>query len=277
MASYQQEAFLVLQTAWSNRSPDPSLAIENAAQTLASSTAESRDPTPSACIWSTILAIHQLATQQPTAIDFLLHIYQKTCTLYPTSVTNEYGSGEKAGLQQLRWWLIDEANIFDTVTFPNDIGEPAPGNKSSLRFSEEDVCERTPAVLQRITEWRERRNKLVICMAIMSRCFALDIVRESEGRHAAKSISVAFQRHNRWTEADFVSNCISLRGCAKSLLDTVEGGSRLAKEWESNLKAFLWAESDQGGQNFLLQHHASVSTMGNPHLINLVVGLIHSV
>lgn len=258
MALYQQEVSQLLTRAWIDESQSPLPAIDKAAQSIASSTTQSRDPSPGVCIWSTILAIQDVVTKHPTSIDFVLRIYHKACTLYPASVTNEYGSGEKAGIAQLRWWLLEAADCFNTVTFPNDIGKPSLRDKSALQFSEKELRNARSEVLDRITTWRERRTSLITSMAIMSRCFALNIIRESEGRQAAKSVSLAFERHSHWTEADFVANCILMRGCAKSLIETVEDGPQLASEWESKLRVFLGVEGDEGGQSFLLQHHASV-------------------
>ena len=203
--------------------------------------------------------MREVITKHPTSIDFVLRIYHKACTLYPASVANEYGSGEKAGTEQLRWWLLEAADCFNAVGFPNDAGTPSSRDQSRLQFSDQELRSGGREVVDRIATWRERRTSLIISMAMMSRCFALNIVRESEGRGAAKSISVAFERHSRWTEADFVANCILMRGCAKSLVETVKDGPQMASEWENKLRAFLGVEADEGGQSFLLQHHASVS------------------
>ena len=59
-----------------------------------------------------------------------------------------------------------------------------------------------------------------------------------------------------------MANFILLRGGAKSLVEIVEDGPRLAKAWEGTLKALLGNESEEEGC-FLLQHHASVSLISN--------------
>ena len=143
------------------------------------------------------------------------------------------------------------------------VGEADSADRSMLQFSQDDVESRTDGVLVKMEEWRERRTRFRVSMAIMGRCFALDVWRESEGNQAAGLIGAAFRRHVRWTEADFVGNCILLRACVKTLTGSVEGGEEKVEEWKRELREFLQETDDS---NFGRKYHATLA------LRNLVDG-----
>ena len=53
----------------------------------------------------------------------MLFVYGSACKQFPSTVLNEYGHGQTAELQQLKWWLIEEADGFQGLLMaPECIG-----------------------------------------------------------------------------------------------------------------------------------------------------------
>lgn len=162
LVPYQQEVCDLFVSEWSRKAQGSQPDIHRTAQIIAFSTSRAKDPAPSTYIWSSILAIHQFATSNPEAIDFVVRAFTEAIKLFPDSVSNEYGNGPSAGFKELRWWLIDEANCFNSVEPSNPAGTLDPNDKSNIIFREEEVDDRLDAVLGQIQEWRVERTKRVI-------------------------------------------------------------------------------------------------------------------
>ena len=258
LSPYQQEVCDLFVSEWSRKAQGSQPDIHRTAQILAFSTSRARDPPPRTYIWSSILAIHRFATSNPRAIDFMVCAFAEAIKLFPETVSNEYGSGSGAGLEALRWWLIGEANCFNSVEFPNQAGTLEPNDKSNIVFGKEEVDDRLDAVLDRIQEWGGGRTKIVISMAIASRCFALDVVRESGGHQVAGLINGGIKRDPRWTKADFIASCILLRGCAKSLVGVLASGRDQLQQWKIDFEHFLLPYENTGDNDFVVKHHAAV-------------------
>jgi hypothetical protein len=218
-------------------------------------------------IRSTILAIQQYATEQPTAIDFMLQGYGEAIKLLPETVKNEYGRGPAAAFEQLKWWLVEESDDFDNLRFSNDIGSLDPKDKSNLRFDNTDVDKDLPGVPEQIREWEERRVAWTIAAAMQARCFALDIVHD-DGTHVQTLVDNALRKHDGWSKAEFIGCCMLLRGCAKSLLETlptVVGGEK-REEWVDRVSSILVQEGP-GSDDFPIKYHSAVC-----HSLGLSVG-----
>ena len=236
----------------------PKAANQVFSEILAFSTSRAKDPPSRTYIWSSILAIHQLATSSPRAIDFMVCAFAEATKLFPETVSNEYGNGPGAGFEALRWWLIDEANCFNSVEFPNRAGILDPNDKSNIVLWKEEVDDRLDAVLDRIQECGAEKAKIMISMAIASRCFALDVVRESGGDHVAGLINGGIKRDPCWTKADFIASCILLRGCARSLVGVLGSGQDQLQQWNIDFKSFLVQNENTGDNDFVVKQHAAV-------------------
>lgn len=261
---YQQQALDLFSAAWTSKpvghQPDPS----PSAKALAEHTADAKDPSPSVYIWSTILAIHQYARASPQALDFMLLVYASACNQFPDTITNEYGHGPAAGLQQLKWWLIEEADGFQGVVVPpKGIGSADAADRSNLLFKDSDVDHDVDGVLSQIDEWREERTSWIIAAAMQARCFSLDIIRVNDGRQIEALIDSGLnRRQSRWSKADFIGACIMIRGCAKSMIDHLGSRGKHDKldSWKSTLESYLRHDSESSSSpDFGVTYNASLA------------------
>ncbi|KAL9066998.1 MAG: hypothetical protein Q9161_007170 [Pseudevernia consocians] len=263
---YQQQALDLFSTAWTSTStgtqPDSSVS----ATALAQYTAQAKDPSPGVYMWSTILAIHQYASLSPQALDSMLLIYASACKQFPNTASNEYGHGPAAGLQQLKWWLIEEADGFQGVVMPpKNIGSVDAADRSNLLFDHSKVDRDVDRVLSEVEEWREERTSWLIAAAMQARCFSLDIVRVNDGRQIKALIDSGLNRgQSRWSKANFIGACIMIRGCAKSILDHLGGGEMSDKldSWKTALQSFLGSDNNPSSStDFEVTYHSSVSDL----------------
>ena len=257
---YQQEVHDFLASEWARKAQGSVPDVRRSAQVLAFSASRAQEPPPRTFLWSSILAMHQYATSNPHAIDFTVSVLAEAIKLLPDTVSNEYGKGSKAGIEALGWWINEEADCFNSVEPPNPAGSLEPTDKSNLIFKNEEVNDRLDAVLQRIREWHEERTKIIVSMAIASRCFALNINRETGGEQIAGLINGNLQRDNRWTKADFVASCVLLRGCAKSLIHILPDGQDQLARWKSDFRRFLLPDERTGDNDFAVKQHAAVGS-----------------
>ena len=261
---YQQQVVNLFSKAWGRclgpDQPDPSIP----AKALAQHIAEANDPSPGVYIWSTILAIHQYASICPQSLDFILLAYESACNQFPDTVTNEYGHGPAAGLQQLKWWLVEEGDGFQGVLLPpRSIGSVEAGDRSNLRFKDSDLDRDLDAVLWQIEDWRGARTSWIIAAAMQARCFSLDIIRVNQGSQVEALIESGLNRgQRRWSKVGFIGSCIMMRGCGKSLLDQLGSEMKQGKldSWKSCLETYLRHDEEATpGIDFGVTYHASVS------------------
>ena len=236
------------------------------AKALAQHAAEANDPSPGVYIWSTILAIHQLASNCPQSLDFMLRAYEAACNQFPDTVNNEYGHGPAAGLQQLKWWLIEEADGFQGVLLPpRSIGSVEAGDRSNLRFKHSELDKDLDAVLCQIEEWRGARTSWIVAAAMQARCFSLDIIRVNDGSQVEALIDSGLNRgQRRWSKVGFIGSCIMMRGCGRSLLDHLGSEKKQGKlgSWKSCLESFLQHDEEASPViDFGVTYHASVSLL----------------
>jgi hypothetical protein len=97
----QQDASELFSTAWVIGIPDGNPNLQVVSKILAKKIEGAAD-NGGVYIWSTILAIRQCRSDQPTAIDFMLQAYAEASKLLPETVKNEYGSGTAAAIKQLK-------------------------------------------------------------------------------------------------------------------------------------------------------------------------------
>ena len=263
---YQQQALNLLSTAWTKETAGNQPDYSSPAKALAQHTAKAKDPSPDVYIWSTILAIHQYASTTPQALDFMLFVYAAACNQFPNTVSNEYGQGPAAGLQQLKWWLVEEANGFQGLLMPpKSIGRLDTTDRSNILFESGNVERDLGKVLSQIEEWREERTSWILAAAMLSRCFSLDIMRVNDGRQIKALIDSGLKpEQRRWGKVDFISACIMIRGCAKSLLDHSSSEAKHSQldSWKSTLEYFLrHDEVSSSVVDFVVTYHASVSAL----------------
>lgn len=269
---YQKQAVDLFCTAWTSKSegnqPDPSIPAKD----LAQYTADAKDPPSGVYIWSTILAIQQYARSSPQALDFMLLVYTSAFKQFPDTVSNEYGSGPAAGLQQLKWWLVEEADGFQGILLPpNGIGSTDAADRSNLLFTDADVDRDLDGVLSQIEEWREDRTSGITAAAIQARCFSLNIIRVNDGRQIEALIDSGLNRRlSRWSKVGFFGACIMIRGCAKSLLELLgsRGKEDKLESWKSALESFLrHDEKSSQSPDFMVTWHASVSILSRTTIL----------
>lgn len=263
---YQQQALDLFCTAWTSKVLGNQRDFSSAAETLAQHTAEAKDPSSGVYIWSTILAIHEYASTCPEALDLTLHVYASACNQFPDTISNEYGHGPTAGLQQLKWWLVEEADGFQGVLMPPQcIGSLDTADRSNILFKSSDVDKDVDGILSEIEEWRKERTSWIAAAAMQSRCFSLDIMRVNDGRQIEALIDSGLNRgRGRWGKADFIGACIMIRGCGKSLFEHPGNGVAYdkLKSWKSALEAFLrHDEKSSSSVDFVVTYHASVSVL----------------
>lgn len=261
---YQQQVLDLLSSAWISRLAGNRLEYSSIAKDLAQHAAEAKDPSSGVYIWSTILAIHQYANTSPRALDFMLQIYASACNQFPKTVSNEYGYGPTAGLQQLKWWLVEEAAGFQGVLMPpNCIGSIDAADRSNIVFKSSDLDRDVDRVLAQVEEWREERTAWIIAAAMQSRCFSLDIMRVNDGRQIESLIESGLDRtRGRWSKADLLGACIMIRGCGKSLLDHVgrKGKEGMLESWKGGLESFLRHDQESSsGVDFGVTYNASLA------------------
>jgi hypothetical protein len=252
----QQESLELFTSAWIKGVSDGSPDVKAASQILAANIEAAHDHAD-IYIRRTILAMQQYATEQPTAIDFMLQVYGEASKLLPEALKKENGSGPAAAFKQLKWWLVEGSDGFDDLRFLKEIGSLDPKDKSNLRFDNTDVDKDLPGVPERIPEWKERRVAWTIAAAMQARCSALEIVRDN-GSHVQTLVDDALREHDGWSKAEFIGCCMLLRGCAKSLLDTlptVAGGEK-CEEWVDRFSSILVQEGP-GSDDFLIKHHSA--------------------
>jgi hypothetical protein len=253
----QQESLELFTSAWIKGVSDSNLDVKAASQILAANI-EAAHHHADIYIRSTILAMQQYATEQPTAIDFMLQVYGEASKLLPETVKNEYGRGPAAAFEQLKWWLAEELDGFENLRFSSDIGSLDPKDKSNLRFDNTDVGKDRPGVPEQIREWKERRVAWTIAAAMQARCFALDVVYD-DGSHLQTLVDNALGEHDGRSKAEFIGCCVLLRGCAKSLLETlptVAGGDK-REEWVDRVSSILVQEGP-GSDDFFIKYHSAV-------------------
>jgi hypothetical protein len=257
----QQEAYELLSSAWTRGLFNENPNIQAAAKLLAKKTENAGDDAD-VYIWSTICAIEQYAAEQPTAIDFMLQVYAEASKLLPDTVKNEYGTGPKAALKQLQWWLTENATGFYRLRFPKDIGTVEPKDDSNLRFDPDDVEQKLPLVLEDIQGWKTNRVSWTIAAALLARSFALDVSRGSSynGDQVKFLIDGVLKENDRWSKAQFIGCCVLLRGCAKSVLSVMfEHGTKDSEgQWIEGFKRLLKGEG-RGSDDFTIKYHAAVS------------------
>ena len=151
----------------------------------------------------------------------MLLVYASASEQFPNTVSNEYGQAPPAGLQQFKWWLIEEADGFQGVVIPpKRISCTDPADRSSLLFGSSKVDHDVNEVLSQIEEWRKERTSWITAAAMQALCFSLGIIRVNEGRQIKALVESGLNRgQSRWSKADFIGACLIIRGCAKSILD----------------------------------------------------------
>ncbi len=263
---YQQQALDLLSAAWTSESAVNQPISSTSAKTLAHFTAEAKEPSSAVYIWSTILAIHQYASSSPQALDFMLLVYASACKQFPNTISNEYGHGPAAGIQQLKWWIVEEADGFQGFVMPpKNLGSVDTADRSNLLFNGSKVDCDVDRVLSEIGEWREERTSWIVAAAMQARCFSLDIIRVNDGRQIKALIDSGLNREqSRWSKASFIGACIMIRGCAESLLGHQGGEGTIAKldNWKTTLESFLrHDEKSSSSVDFVVTYHASVSAL----------------
>lgn len=252
---YQTQAYTIFSTAWiAHTTQDPSpTAIPTAASALSTFTAAATFPIGAhgVYIWSILLALTQHVTTHPRSLDLLLRIYASAIATFPPSVSNEYGHGSKAGLQQLKWWIVEESDGFQALLFPADVGTVGEkGDRSEIGFSAGEMGD-VGRVVEQVQAWRQKRTEWIVAAAVQARCCALEIVVVGEGRQIAALVDAGLNRgQGRWSRADFVGACVLLRGCAKTLRGL---RGRKFEGWEETLEVFV-----RGEEGFVMTYHAAV-------------------
>lgn len=254
---------------------------------LASSIASS--PDPAEALYDTCDAIQALGLGAPQALDLALQTYASMSTKLPDKVENSYGKGKDAAIGQLRWWLIETCNFFQGGSKPVDVGQELvrerelgpEQDQASLQFNNKEVNERLPNVLARIKSFREERNGHIIALAMLGRAHAKGIVKinrgEFVGDHIATLVDAALQVSRdsspKWRKVDYIAECVLLRSCAKSLMDSMPKDQREArlKGWRDGFAQFLSKDLARSGDvpknkngDFEVAVHAAVC-----HLFNL--------
>jgi hypothetical protein len=258
---HQREAFCIFQEAWLDLQegqrhlspPATDDIIKQTADKLAAAIVAKAEGS-GVFLYSTLSAIVDHASQSPASLDLMLQAYVYAANKLPTSVDGTYGKGTVAAIGELNWWIFDEAGIFNPplqcTQYP---GERSAEDASNPQFQESDIKDLLSDILDRVQEWRQDRVRWTIMSAAMGRCYALDLVRDKDGKASAINqvdAALSIEGH-RWSEAEFVGATIMLRACAKSLAADASKVSELVQK----LEALFWGER----VSFAIKSHSEVN------------------
>ncbi len=259
---FQREAFTIFQAAWLSLMQDqhqfsPTVTdeiVEQASDKLVAARVAKQADQVGVFFYSTLSAIVDHATQCPASLDMMLQAYVHAANKIPADVSSDCGQGTQGAMGELNWWIIDEAGGLNPPLENFATGEKLSAeDHSNPQFQEKEVKERLNGVLDRAQEWRQQRVRCTLMSAAMGRCYAMNLVRGSEGRSVIALVNSALNLGGqRWSEAQFIGAAIMLRACAKSLAaDTSQ-----VSEWIQKLKHLLWGDS----VSFGLKSHSEVGS-----------------
>ncbi|PMD20025.1 hypothetical protein NA56DRAFT_646578 [Hyaloscypha hepaticicola] len=257
---FQREAFTIFQAAWLSLQQgqhqfSPTVTdeiVEQASDELVAATVTKQADQVGVFFYSTLSAIVDHATQSPASLDLMLQAYVHAANKLPTQVSSDYGQGTQGAMGELNWWIIEEADGFIPPLQNFATGEKSSAeDHSNPQFQEREVKDRLNGVLDRAQEWRQHRVRCTLMSAAMGRCYALNLVRGSEGRNVIAFVNSALNLGGqKWSEAQFVGAAIMLRACAKSLAaDTSQ-----MSEWMQKVEALLWGDS----VSFAIKSHSEL-------------------
>ena len=228
--------------------------VEQASDKLVAATVAKQADQVGVFFYSTLSAIMDHATQSPASLDMMLQAYVHAANKLPSEVSSDYGQGTQGAMGELNWWIIDEAGGLNPPVENFATGENLSAeDHSNPQFQEREVKERLNGVLDRAQEWRQQRVRCTLMSAAMGRCYALNLVRGSEGRSVIALVNSALNLGGqRWSEAQFIGAAIMLRACAKSLTADISQVS----EWIQKLEPLLWGDS----VSFALKSHSEVGS-----------------
>ena len=264
-ARYEQEVYQMFACRYRHRSSNAQATLL-VAEALAKAAAHARDPGPAVYIGSIIHAMKRFATGNPKSIDFLLSTFATLTRSLPDALTTEYGRGSAAGLCRLRTWLQAESNGLGGERSPEGIASLDARDRSNIKFHNSHVTASLEGILAEIEAWKAERTSCIITAAIHSRAFALGLMRTDDGRQIEDLINAGLVRkRGRWSKSDFISACILLRGCARSLLEQ-DGAKAEAEEKREGLKNLLQGflqDAKTWDECFVVKAHATVCPLSD--------------
>ncbi|KAL9638463.1 MAG: hypothetical protein Q9164_001542 [Protoblastenia rupestris] len=259
-AQIEQEVYLTFAAKYFHRNTAPP-AVLDMAGTLAKGVNDAVQTSPAVYIWSILRAIKRFATDSPASIDFLIATFAIISKKFPETMVTEQGCGLTAGLTPLQAWLDEECSGFRGEVMAGDIATPSVADPSDNESQYARVTANFDGVLSKIQEWKQQRTSCIIVSAIQSRAFALDLLRKDDGRQVENAINSGVARKRRgWSKVAFISSCVLLRGCAKSLFE--RGGAEEAERKRQTLKkalqGLLLEDADTWDDCFIVKAHATV-------------------
>lgn len=265
----QEKALWILEAAWSTSSGFQ-FDVSATAQRLAQHIAVSSCPTNSEeVLQKAVLAIVESSSRQPRGIDFLLHVFDEATKLLSHPRPSQAGLSPELASQQLKGWLRAMSIGFRGTTNDASVGTIDLEDRSNIKFRYPDVSANLTGVVERVRNWKKERQIWIVAAAMHARCLSLDIASLDNGKHALTVVDAGLdRRHHKWSKADMVGACILLRGCAKSLIESLaERGIKDRQEgWTSLLESFLLQDSETWDNDFVIKTHAAVSSP-EPHQV----------
>jgi hypothetical protein len=121
---------------------------------------------------------------------------------------HRYGKGATGAEGILKWYLVESSTFFQGNVPPQELGKedietPGATDGSNIMFSQSEINNARPAVLQKLEDWQKDRLDIVIMLAILGRCHSKNFARLNRGGHvgvhALVSINNALDRQRSRT------------------------------------------------------------------------------
>ena len=199
--------------------------------------------------------MHRFALEVPLAIDFLLSAFMEASRLFPRHISTDYGRGSQAGLKRLQAWLRG-LNGFRGYLSPGSVASVDLVDPSNIRFRYSQVAANLEGVLGEMGNWKRQRKSTIIVAVMSGRAFSAGVLEMEEGRRIEALAQTGLtRRRQEWSKASFISACILLRACGKSLMGNC--GEDEAKDKRQRLRSAL--EGFLLDDCFMVKMHATVS------------------
>jgi hypothetical protein len=222
-------------------------------------------------------------------MDWTLHILDNILKNVPLNAKTDHGTGPDGARSYFRWYLLDFTRFYEGDVEP-DVGavpllKEDAADSSTVPFTLQEVQKRTDDVIAKVVNLRKNRWKSIIMVILSGRCYVLDVLRLnlplSEG-HAEKHgytgdnlvnwIDKALDLGPRpgippWNRVDCIAALTMLRGCAKSLVETIPMEKLEEKKtaWVEGVNRLLVTDGSgrkigDKADDFHIKAHAAVSS-----------------
>jgi hypothetical protein len=176
-------------------------------------------------------------------------------------------------------WLIADAAFFQGDSGP-EIGkeiswsnyDKETGDACNLVFKMSEVQTNLEAVTARIQDFQHTRLETIIFQAIRGRSHAMDIVKIQHNclQWVDTHLDTFREPGPPWSKVGFISICVLLRACAKSLFEAFPSNEERETQlnsWKERISAFVYIDKAPNQDfpynrdgDFVIKAHTAVSS-----------------